>query len=230
MEYRMPYDVNQLVNNPTKTFQDMLNALKAGFWVATPCIVESYDSDKVTITAYPAIKIPMRKQDGTISMEEIPILQDVPVMFTRGGGCTITHPIKKGDECFVVFADRCIDVWWQNGGVQPPFDNRKHDLSDAFAFFAPQSQPNRIQNISTDALQIRTDDGDSFIELNPSTKEIKIKASKVTIDAEVEITKSLTATGLIKSLKDVIANTVSLFGHIHIGVRTGTDNSGTPKP
>lgn len=225
----MPFDTNQLVNDPTRTFKDMLNALKAGFWVATPCIVESYDSEKVTITAYPAIKIPMRKEDGTISMEEIPILQDVPVMFTRGGGCTITHPIKKGDECFVVFADRCIDVWWQNGGIQPPFDNRKHDLSDAFAFFAPQSQPNRVQNISTDALQIRTDDGDSFIELNPSTQEIKIKASKVTIDADVEITKTLTVNGLIKSLTDVLAKTVSLLSHRTTGVVSGANTSGPPE-
>jgi hypothetical protein len=92
----MPFDTNQLVNDQTRTFKDMLNALKAGFWVTLPCVVVSYDSDKVTITAQPTIRIPMRKEDGTISMEEIPVLQDVPVMFTRGGGCVITHPIKKG--------------------------------------------------------------------------------------------------------------------------------------
>lgn len=226
----MPFDTNQLINNPAKTLQDMLMAFKAGLWVAMPCIVESFDADKVTVTATPAIKISMRKQDGSMSMEEIPLLQDVPVMFTRGGGCTITHPINKGDECFVVFADRCIDVWWQNGGVQPPFDNRKHDLSDAFAFFAPQSQPNKVKNISTEALQIRSDDGGCFIELNPKTKEINIKATKVNIDAEVEITKNLTVTGLIQSLKDVVAKTVSLLGHVHTGVKSGSDPSGPPKP
>jgi len=225
----MPFDTNQLVNDPTRTFKDMLNALKAGFWVTLPCVVNSYDPDKVTITAQPTIRIPMRKEDGTISMEEIPLLQDVPVMFTRGGGCVITHPIKKGDECLVVFADRNIDVWWQNGGIQNPFDNRKHDLSDGFALFAPQSQPNRVKNISTDALQIRTDDGDSFIELNPSTQEIKIKASKVTIDADVEITKTLAVNGLIKSLTDVLAKTVSLLSHLTSGVVSGTNTSGPPE-
>ncbi|MDH0030307.1 MULTISPECIES: Gp138 family membrane-puncturing spike protein [unclassified Acinetobacter] len=226
----MPYSVNQVVNNQTKTIQDMLNAQKAGFWVGMPCIVESYDADKVTITAQPAIRIPIRMQDGTISMEEIPVLQDVPVMFTRGGGCVITHPIKKGDECFVVFADRCIDVWWQNGGIQNPFDNRKHDLSDGFAFFAPQSQPNRVQNISTEALQIRTDDGEAYIELNPETKEINLKATKVNIDADVVMTKTLTVTDVIKSLADVVAKTISLIGHLTTGVKGGSDISGPPQP
>ena len=226
----MPFDTNQAVNDPTRIFKDMLNAQKAGFWVGMPCIVESYDADKVTITAQPAIRIAMRKSDGTISMEEIPVLQDVPVMFTRGGGCVITHPIKKGDECFVVFADRCIDVWWQNGGIQNPFDNRKHDLSDGFAFFAPQSQPNKVKNISTETLQIRTDDGGAYIELNPQTKEINIKASKVNIDADVEMTKTLTVTGLIKSMTDVVAKTISALMHRHPGVQSGNGTSGPPMP
>ena len=37
---------------------------------------------------------------------------DVPVMFwgwRRGRSPT---PIKPGDECLVIFADRCIDGWW----------------------------------------------------------------------------------------------------------------------
>lgn len=226
----MPFDTNQVVNDPTKTFEDMLNAQKAGFWVGFPCIVESYDPDKVTVAVQPAIRIPTRMQDGTISMEEIPVLQDVPVMFTRGGGCVITHPIKKGDECFVVFADRCIDVWWQNGGIQNPFDNRKHDLSDGFAFFAPQSQPNRVQNISTEALQIRTDDGEAYIELNPETKEINLKATKVNIDADVVMTKTLTVTDVIKSLADVFAKAISLLTHKQGGVQPGSGDSGPPKP
>jgi len=225
----MPFDTNQLVNDPTRTFKDMLNALKAGFWVALPCVVDSYDSDKVTITAQPTIRIPMRKEDGTISMEEIPLLQDVPVMFTRGGGCVITHPINKGDECLVVFADRCIDLWWQNGDIQNPFDNRKHDLSDGFALFAPQSQPNRVKNISTEALQIRTEDGEAFIELNPETNEINMKATKVNIDADVEITKTLTTNDWIKSLTDVFAKTVSLLSHLTSGVVSGTNTSGPPE-
>jgi hypothetical protein len=49
----------------------------------------------------------------------------------------------------VIFADRCIDFWWQNGGVQEPVDDRVHDLSDAFCIVGPQSQAQKISGIST---------------------------------------------------------------------------------
>jgi hypothetical protein len=69
--------------------------------------------------------------------------------FPRGGGCTLTFPVKEGDECLVIFADRCIDFWWQSGGIQEPVDGRMHDLSDAFCIVGPQSQAKKISGIST---------------------------------------------------------------------------------
>ncbi|WP_306292860.1 Gp138 family membrane-puncturing spike protein, partial [Salmonella enterica] len=66
--------------------------------------------------------------------------------------------------------------WWQNGGVQEPVDDRVHDLSDAFCIVGPQSQAQKISGISTGAAQLRSDDGSTFFELNPSTQKIKIVA------------------------------------------------------
>jgi hypothetical protein len=94
---------------------------------------------------------------------------DVPVIFPRGGGCTLTFPVKAGDECLLIFADRCIDFWWQNGGVQKPVDLRMHDLSDAFAIVGPQSQAHKISGISTSAAQLRTDDGLRLLKWLPGT-------------------------------------------------------------
>lgn len=76
----------------------------------------------------------------------------------------------------MIFSDRCIDFWWQNGGVQEPVDDRVHDLSDAFCIVGPQSQAQKISGISTGAAQLRSDDGSTFFELNPSTQKIKIVA------------------------------------------------------
>lgn len=64
----------------------------------------------------------------------------------------------------MIFADRCIDFWWQNGGVQEPVDDRVHDLSDAFCIVGPQSQAQKISGISTSAAQLRTDDGAAFVK------------------------------------------------------------------
>ena len=59
----------------------------------------------------------LAKPEGGADLVPLPILPDVPVMFFGGGGMTITAPIKPGDECLVIFADRCIDGWWWLGGV-----------------------------------------------------------------------------------------------------------------
>lgn len=220
------------------TIRDAINAALAGLWVSIPCIVESYDEEAVTITAQPTIQLQVGQPDGSIMLVDIPLLQDVPVMFPRGGGCTMTFPVKAGDECLVVFASRCIDGWWQSGGIQPPMENRKHDLSDGFAWFGPQSQPNKIGSISTTTAQLRSDDGQAYIELDPTSHAVNVKTpGTFTVDAgqnvfkgpvafedAVTMASGLDVTGQLKNNgKDVGSD------HTHGGVQTGDSDTDPPK-
>jgi len=104
----------------------------------------------------------------------LPLLLDCPVVFPRGGGCTLTFPVAEDDECLVVFASRCIDAWWSAGGVQVQSEFRMHDLSDGFAIPGPYSQATKISNISTTAAQLRSNDGEAYLQLNPTSHEIDI--------------------------------------------------------
>lgn len=217
---RSPYLLNII--------KDAVNAGLANIWHALPCEVESYDPDAVTISAQPLIKIPVKQSDGSIKLEQLPLLLDVPVMFPCAGGFTITHPINRGDECFISFASRNIDLWWQSGGIQNPFDTRIHDLSDGFAFFKPQSQAKKISNISTENLEIRSDDNATKIQITPGGI-INFIGQKAVFKCPVEMEQTLTVTGIIKSLEDVIAKVISLFGHKHGGIKAGSDTSSTPQ-
>lgn len=208
--------------------EDAIKKELANLWTSLPCEVESYDPDAVTVNVQPLIKIPIRKSDGTIETITMPMLLDVPVMFTCAGGFTITHPIKQGDECLVSFSSRCIDLWWQSGGLQDPFDMRKHDLSDGFAFFKPQSQVKKISGISTENLEIRTDDNACKIQITPSGV-INFIGQKAVFHCDVEMKKTLTVDKVIKSLSDVFAKTVSLINHLTSGVKSGADTSGPPE-
>lgn len=231
--------------------KEAIHGALANFWSALPCIVESYNADAVTITVQPAIQIPIRTLEGDIELVDLPLLLDVPVMFLCAGGFTITHPIKKGDECFVVFSDRNIDNWWQQGGVQPPFDTRKHDLSDGFAFFRPQSQAKKIKDISTENLEIRTDNNLCKIQITPDG-EFRFIGKKSVFDHPVEMLETLKVDGdtALKSKLDVdgstslkskldVAGKSTLTGganisgtefgtHTHPGVQSG--NSSTMPP
>lgn len=212
----------------------------ADLWSALPCIVEVYDAEAVTISAQPAIQIPIRTFDGEVKLVDLPLLLDVPVMFQCAGGFTITHPINQGDECLVVFSDRNIDNWWQQGGVQPPFDTRKHDLSDGFAFFKPQSQKNKIKNISTKNLEIRNDINTCKLQITPAG-EFYFIGTKSVFNHPVEMQETLQVNGAstIKSDMTVLGKSdlsgganiegIEFNSHKHGGVQSGGSDSGIPK-
>lgn len=146
--------------------------------VAMPGIVTSFNPTEQTVEVQCAIRERL-VQDGDESWINIPILVDVPIVLPRAGGYALTMPIKPGDECLVVFADNCIDAWWQAGGVQNQIDLRRHDLSDSFAVLGAWSQPRVIPNYSTNSVQLRNDSGSAFIEIAGDT--INIQAGTINI-------------------------------------------------
>lgn len=175
---------------------DLDTALLAAFqgqqttlWTAMPGIITTaLDINKRTVSVQPALRARVQAPDGSFSWVQMPLLVDCPVVFPSGGNCTLTFPIAPGDECLVVFASRCIDAWWQSGGVQNQADFRMHDLSDGFVFVGAQSVPNVIPNISPNTVQLRSNDGTAFIEINPSTHDLQMKTpGKITLDAGGDI-------------------------------------------
>jgi hypothetical protein len=173
-----------------------LDGRQAGIWTACVGIVQSFDPVAITCVVQPAIQGRVTAKDGTASFVNMPLLLDCPVQFPGGGGVTMTFPVKKDDECLVVFANRCIDAWWQQGGIQPPMEARMHDLSDGCAFVGIRSQPRRIEGVSTTAAQLRADDGLTFYELDPAAQTVRINApGGATINADVTINGALHVTG-----------------------------------
>ncbi|QLP47274.1 Gp138 family membrane-puncturing spike protein [Klebsiella michiganensis] len=238
-----------------ETLESERKVTKEQIRVALPGIIQSFDPDSVTAVVQPAIRYVERDNDGATETQDYPLLTDVPVIFPRGGGCTLTFPVKEGDECLVIFGDRCIDFWWQSGGIQEPVDDRMHDLSDAFCIVGPQSQAKKISGISTMSAQLRTDDGAAFIELSAG-HDVTVKTpGKLTASADggTEITSpeiilngnvtiygnlsqgmgdsggTATMHGPVTVTNDVTAGGKSLMTHTHGGVEHGNDSTGEPE-
>lgn len=152
----------------------VLDGHQAQVWTALPGIIESFDAGAVTCVVQPAIKAQVRAPDGSTQWVALPLLLDCPMVPMRGGGCTLTFPIAKDDECLVIFASRCIDAWWSSGGIQVQSEFRMHDLSDGFAIAGPFSQATKISGWSSSAVQLRSDDGEAYLQLNPMSHEIDI--------------------------------------------------------
>ncbi|MER1496684.1 phage baseplate protein [Enterobacter cloacae] len=229
--------------------QSTFNNTLANARSSLPGIIQSFDPETVTCVVMIAVKTstpaPFESPESSQSVD-YPLLVDVPVVFPRGGGVTLTFPIKAGDECLVVFSSRCIDFWWQNGDVQERADNRLHDLSDAFVIPGPQSQVKKISGISTSAAQLRTDDGAAFVEVAiggditaTTTSNVTINAPKITLNGDVTINGNLsqgmgasggsaTMLGPVNVTNDVKAGGKSLTTHTHSGVQTGSGNTNAP--
>ncbi|EJD3719797.1 translation initiation factor IF-2 [Salmonella enterica subsp. enterica serovar Lattenkamp] len=205
--------------------QSTFNNTLANARSSLPGIIQSFDPETVTCVVMIAVKsstpAPFESPESAQSVD-YPLLMDVPVVFPRGGGVTLTFPIKEGDECLVVFSSRCIDFWWQNGGVQERADTRMHDLSDAFVIPGPQSQVKKISGISTSAAQLRTDDGSAFVEV-AAGGAITITSPQITLNGPVQVNGTITSTG------DQTANGISQINHLHGGVQSGGSNTGKPQ-
>lgn len=169
-------DQRERLNSFPEALLAALDGRQAQIWTALPGIIQSFNAGAMTCVVQPSIKAQVRAPDGSTQWTTLPLLLDCPVVFPRGGGCTLTFPIAHLDECLVVFASRCIDSWWSAGGVQVQSEFRMHDLSDGFVLPGPFSQATKISNISTSSAQFRSNDGSTFIDLNPSTQKVTITA------------------------------------------------------
>jgi len=187
-------------------------------WTAMPGIVSKFDPIRHTCNVDVAISLEVRTKEGTTKEIKIPTLLDCPIQFPGGGGVTLTFPLKVGDEVLVVFSARCIDSWWELGGIQRQAELRMHDLSDGFVIPAIRSQPNKF-TVSTSGAQLRTDDGHAYIELNPTTHNVKVQTTgdlEAVATGKVKLTSTgdteIMATGDVK----VTAVNIELNGIVKI--------------
>lgn len=187
--------------------------------VAITGVVTEVNYSAQTVSVQPTIREKI-EINGTYQWVELPILINVPFFIYSGGGYCITLPVSPGDECLVIFADSCIDAWWQSGGVQNQVERRRHDLSDGMAIVGFRSQVHTVPGYSGDSVQVRTEDGGTFIDLKPG---------QVTINADVQINGNVTT-----SANCTIADTLRVAGinmntHVHDGVKTGGGSTGGPR-
>lgn len=170
-------------------------------YVALPGIVQSFDATKRTCVVQPAIKAQIMSESGGTRWDQMPLLLDCPVVFPGGGDVVLTFPLKQGDEVLVLFSDRCIDAWWQSGGIQNQAELRMHDLSDGYCLPGPSSIPRVEAGISTSDAQLRSRDGVARVRLDPATHGVFIE----TDTANVTVTPGFVSAS-------VASNTIQVSG------------------
>ena len=185
-----------------------MDAVSKEIRVAIPGIVQKWNAEEQTVEVECAIKEKIY-QDGSLVEVKIPLLVDLPIVFPTAGGYSFLAVPKKGDECLVVFADMCIDGWYQSGGVQSQMDRRRHDLSDGFAIMGCWSQPNVKKKFPKEGCVLQNDNGTAGVSIKNGTLHVFGSASE-----ECLLTNDAGSAGV-----SVKGGVVNIFGSVHINGR-----------
>lgn len=106
------------------------------------------------------------------AFEPAPLIE-CPVYFAGGNEWLIEHKVVEGDECLVVFSQRCIDAWKDSGGIAVNPIARYHSMNDACVLPGLRSQVNAISNFANNGLRLRNGDASVYLWLkDDNTVEI----------------------------------------------------------
>jgi len=222
----------------TPDLAELLEAVQADLQrrmhVAIPGRVESYDSESQTADVQPMVNEAFVADDGTEVVETMPIVQDVPVVFPRGGGFFISWPLQKGDFVQLLVNDRSVDLYRESDGGRPvdPVLLHRNDLTDAVAFpgFYPAGDP--IGDVSDDRLVIGKDESSARIEIANDVVEVTIDGGATFRlehkdgEASAVLGSGSVSVAIANHLETLYQNLKGIFdAHVH---PTGVGPSGPP--
>lgn len=173
----MAVPISQAFSGQNEQFNAFKEALSFGIHCCLPCIVQSFDSSRMTVDVQPTVRERIIQESGQITYMQYPLLINVPVVFPQGGGNYITFPVSPGDECLVIFSDNAIDNWWVSGGIQNPIEQRRHDLSDGFAIVGVRSISKSMPSVGS-GVKIK---GLGSSEVNVNGENVTIESGNASV-------------------------------------------------
>lgn len=113
-----------------------------------PGRITKYDASKQKAEVKPLLK--KTYQDGTI--QEMPVIADVPIIFPRSGGASLTFPVNIGDTAALFFAERALERWLTLGGEVEAGASRRYSLTDCVAIMGLFPFTDDSQGTATDVV------------------------------------------------------------------------------
>lgn len=226
-EQAMTLPVQTMTGSESDKYRELAERVSSELRVAAPGIIQSYDSATQTATVQLAIREKVSQMDGTTKDTDLPLLLDCPVMMPRGGGFVMTYPIEAGDECLVIFADACIDGWWQSGGVQNQSEKRRHDLSDGIVLPALWSQAKKLETVEAGVRITQEGDGGAYLAITEDGFELKkggavITGTEDSVGALVgDIGIKISADGVTATVGSISADITASGATVTAGAVTG---------
>ena len=154
-----------------------------------PAIINAFDPATQTVSATPAIRAKYVSPEGEVSYLSYPMITNIPLAITRGSGVRITYPVTVGNPCTLIFSQRSIDNFILEGTEADPVEGpnpltsaiRCMDLTDAMCFPGVLTSKDTVSNYSTDAIEIRSDDGKVAVSVKQDSLTLKQDSATMTL-------------------------------------------------
>lgn len=165
----------------------------ADIHICMPAKIIKYDYKTRKADVQPGIN--QKYNDGEVVI--LPIIHNVPVIHPAAGGASIIFPVKIGDSVLLMFSEKSLEEWLQDGNQVTPDDPRQNDLTDAIAIIGlfPFSSPSPAEN----GADLLIDFSGNKIKLKPDGN-IDILTTLLSVIANQFISGNLDVDGHINSV------------------------------
>lgn len=204
-----------------------------------PGIINAFDPATQKVSATPAIKAKYVSPEGDVFYLQYPMITNIPLAIIRGASVSFTQPITEGYPCTLIFSQRSIDNFIEEGTYANPVDGpipltaaiRCMDMTDAMCFPGVITKADTISDYATDAIEIRSDDGkvkvsvkSNSLTLKQDSATMQISGGNITMSAATINITGTTAVNISSPATKI--DSKSFLAHKHSGVSTGGSNTG----
>lgn len=191
--------------NPfTRVLSEAFNTMLRSMMVCLPGHIESFDESNQLATVQCGIK---RIIDG--KGENIPLIDNVPVQFSGSDEWHFWHHVGEGTEGIIVFSQRAMDSWIEQGGSVRPHVGRVMNESDAMFIPGIRSKPKAIPGFKNEGIGMSNNDGSEYIHLKPGVLDIAV--AQINLLGNVDIVGNLSASGEVSDGKRSMQHIVDTY-------------------
>lgn len=155
---------------------------------------------------------------------DFPLLTGCPVFVNKGSNGGFTRPITTGEYCLVLFNDRDIESWFNNGGINEPASSRTHNLTDCLVIVGIFSDSSPLGNynnaatemnfqdsiVSLDATKAKMSKGTTLVEVDSGEAKMAKGTTKISLDSKVGISNAT------QSLQTLIAALITVIDSLEV--------------
>ncbi len=199
----------------TLLLKDSFDYSMTNVHTAFPAVVVKYDKDTRRADVQPSIKRKLPSGDFL----DLPVIPDVPVLFSGTKQYTVCYPLEKDDEVLCICLERGTDAWRDTGGNGiEESDPRRFNLMDCIAIPGLQ------------ALDFIGAEGDGFCIVHKSGTDGDLISSVVIDDEKIELKQKdavLTVSGNKVSFKNGSKDFFEIMSKVLDDMKTAAENMKT---